>query len=160
MPAAIDLTGQRFGRLVALDKFKKGRRTIWRCQCDCGNTHEVVMDLLRNGKTQSCDCLRKEVTAKNRLVNEKIGTRYGKLVVLKASDELNQRYKKWLCQCDCGNQTHVEGKRLRNGNTQSCGCGIAEAITRAHAIDITGQRVSRLVAVEPVVGARYKNGKA
>lgn len=118
------------------------------------------MDLLRNGRSQSCGCLRKEVIAKNRQINEKIGTRYGKLVVLKASDELNQRYKKWICQCDCGKQTHVSGKSLRNGNTQSCGCAISEAITRAHAIDITGQRFGRLVAVDPVIGAKYKNGKA
>ena len=160
MPAAIDLTGKRFGRLVALEKLKKGRRTFWRCQCDCGNEHEVVMDLLRTGKTKSCGCLRRETTAKTRLVKEKVGTRFGKLVVLKASDELSQRYAKWLCQCDCGKTTTVSGKALRNGNTQSCGCGIAEGITRAHAIDVTGQRFGRLVAVEPVVGARFKNGKA
>ena len=160
MPAPIDLTGQRFGRLVAIEKKKEGRRTKWLCRCDCGQEKWIVMDLLRDGRAKSCGCLRKEVAKATRTVVETPGTRYGKLVVIGPSDLRTQQYQKWLCQCDCGNQTHVDGKALRNGNTSSCGCGIAEAITKAHAIDITGQRFGRLVALEPVVGARHANGKA
>lgn len=29
---------------------------------------------------------------------------------------------KWLCKCDCGNETIVIQKNLCNGNTKSCGC--------------------------------------
>jgi hypothetical protein len=29
---------------------------------------------------------------------------------------------RWFCLCDCGNTTTVEGKKLVNGNTKSCGC--------------------------------------
>lgn len=28
----------------------------------------------------------------------------------------------WLCKCQCGKNTTVGGKKLRNGNTKSCGC--------------------------------------
>lgn len=28
----------------------------------------------------------------------------------------------WLCQCECGNTTIVQGGNLRSGNTKSCGC--------------------------------------
>lgn len=37
MPPPIDLTGRRFGALVALRRGPhKGRRTAWWCRCDCG----------------------------------------------------------------------------------------------------------------------------
>lgn len=55
----IDLTGQRFGKLVALKpKYsgEKNQHTKWVCQCDCGNLLEVDMGNLRAGRTQSCGC--------------------------------------------------------------------------------------------------------
>lgn len=37
---AENITGQRFGRLIALKRIKNKRgRTTWECQCDCGNMH-------------------------------------------------------------------------------------------------------------------------
>ena len=32
------------------------------------------------------------------------------------------KYKKWLCQCDCGNIKKVQGNNLKSGMTKSCGC--------------------------------------
>lgn len=63
MSAAIDLTGQRFGRLVALridnsQKHRLGR--LWECQCDCGGIIIVIAAKLRNGHTRSCGCLYKD----------------------------------------------------------------------------------------------------
>jgi hypothetical protein len=59
---SIDLTGQRFGRLVVIGH--KGRngygRYLWECKCDCGNTHYVVSISLKNGHSQSCGCLLSE----------------------------------------------------------------------------------------------------
>lgn len=54
-----DLTGQRFGKLVALSWFKKeGDSDIWwHCQCDCGNIYDVRGYSLVNGDTMSCGCL-------------------------------------------------------------------------------------------------------
>lgn len=59
----IDMTGQRFGRLVALHVSPVRRRPTrdWVCQCDCGNTTTVAGDALRNGKTTSCGCYRAAV---------------------------------------------------------------------------------------------------
>ena len=54
-----DLTGQRFGKLVALEKLeKKGRTYFWKCRCDCGNFCEKEAQYLLNGDTKSCGCLR------------------------------------------------------------------------------------------------------
>lgn len=62
----IDITGQRFGKLVALDLIPKEERTwsnkerAWRCKCDCGNIVIVRQRNLRGARmTQSCGCVRK-----------------------------------------------------------------------------------------------------
>ena len=54
----IDLTGQRFGKLVALEYAgtSKRRESLWRCACDCGNESIVRGDVLRRGTTESCGC--------------------------------------------------------------------------------------------------------
>lgn len=54
-----DITGQRFGRLVAIKLLPKrrGTRTVWLCQCDCGSVHEAMTTNLDKGATKSCGCL-------------------------------------------------------------------------------------------------------
>lgn len=63
----IDLTGQRYGRLVVLERVanktyngKNKSRTQWLCQCDCGNQVTVTGNSLRIGVTKSCGCLMHE----------------------------------------------------------------------------------------------------
>ena len=51
-----DLSGQRFGALIALSTTEvanDGQR-IWECQCDCGAITKVRAGALRAGKTTSC----------------------------------------------------------------------------------------------------------
>ncbi|MBR2388130.1 MAG: hypothetical protein IKB02_09880 [Clostridia bacterium] len=75
MSKAKDLTGQRFGRLVALEptEEQKNRRIIWKCVCDCGNICFVSSKRLLYGDTQSCGCLRKErVTERISKAREKV----------------------------------------------------------------------------------------
>ena len=50
------------------------------------------------------------------------GQKYGKLTVLKRIIDDDKKKVKWLCQCECGNQTIVIGDHLKNGHTRSCGC--------------------------------------
>ena len=56
----------------------------------------------------------------------KIGKVYGKLTVLEqAEDHIGsngRHFAQWLCQCECGNITIVQGGDLESGHTQSCGC--------------------------------------
>ena len=53
----IDLTGQRFGRLVVISRESQYRRNAqWRCLCDCGKETVVRGDVLCRGTTQSCGC--------------------------------------------------------------------------------------------------------
>lgn len=56
-----DLTGQRFGRLVVIGRQpKESRKAYWICQCDCGNMKTVRSDILQEGRTKSCGCLKRE----------------------------------------------------------------------------------------------------
>lgn len=67
----MDLTGQRFGRLV-VEKFytlRKGR-AVWECKCDCGNTAIVQAGRLRGNRTQSCGCLRREKSAERKRTHD------------------------------------------------------------------------------------------
>jgi hypothetical protein len=65
MGRKINLTGQTFGRLTVLEEAgrdKKGQ-VRWLCVCDDGNKLVVTSSDLRNGHTQSCGCLRRELAA-------------------------------------------------------------------------------------------------
>ena len=59
MGQVIDLTDQRFDRLVAkriVGKRRKGEN-LWECVCDCGNVHVVPTGQLRGGNAKSCGCI-------------------------------------------------------------------------------------------------------
>ena len=62
MPKKQDLTGMRFGRLVAIEPVgqAKNRSVLWRCKCDCGGERIVTQGNLHMGSVRSCGCLRKE----------------------------------------------------------------------------------------------------
>ena len=56
----LNLTGKRFGKLVAIKtagKTKNGAY-LWKCKCDCWNEIIANVGNLRNGHAKSCGCLR------------------------------------------------------------------------------------------------------
>lgn len=78
MARVSDLSGQRFGRLVAVSRVpgsKSGRRVRakWICACDCGRNVPVRPNALLSGETRSCGCL----AAENRLVAGHGNIRHG-----------------------------------------------------------------------------------
>lgn len=62
-----DLTGQKFGRLTAVERTdkKSGHSYIYKCRCDCGNVCFVSGYSLSKMITQSCGCLASEVHKKS-----------------------------------------------------------------------------------------------
>ena len=64
-----DLTGERFGRLIAIKRLGeeyRENRGRWICICDCGNPTSTKTHSLTSGATKSCGCLGDEVRADNR----------------------------------------------------------------------------------------------
>ena len=130
----IDMTGQRFGRLVVIgrDLIKsKWQQAMWACKCDCGTTISVRGQDLRRGNSRSCGCLRKETSGGKRRKNrptvregaaEKalVGRRIGKLLItqfLGVSKTTGQA--SWLCKCRCGKEKIVSKTDLLT--VTSCG---------------------------------------
>lgn len=117
----IDLTGQTFGRLTALEYKGNGK---WLCQCQCGNTIEALIGNLKSGHTQSCGCLKNKASSH-------IGEKFGSLTVkevkyFKTSDD-GKGYTKCRCICDCGRTKTLRLDSLLAGHTTTCGqCKVEE----------------------------------
>lgn len=59
MGTFIDLTGQRFGKLVVVNRaVGQYREAMWLCKCECGNEIITRGSSLRGGKSKSCGCVR------------------------------------------------------------------------------------------------------
>ena len=64
MGKCLDLIGQKFGRLLVIERISNDRhgKAMWSCLCNCGKQKIVASnDLIRN-KTKSCGCLSIEKT--------------------------------------------------------------------------------------------------
>lgn len=56
-------------------------------------------------------------------LNDFTNKRFGNLIVISRFEHNDQFNKpQWLCKCDCGKETVVSARRLKSGNTKSCGC--------------------------------------
>lgn len=119
----IDETGHKYGSLTVLSLTKdKNNRTAWLCECDCGNTKIVRGPDLRARKITTCGKGCPYKTERSGVFKDITGMKFGKLTVLQRTGTTNNGKAMWLCQCDCGNTTTVNGTDLRLGATQSCGC--------------------------------------
>ena len=140
-----DITGQRFGRLVAIEP--TGERshhgcTVWRCKCDCGNIFCCAIDVLTSNNTRSCGCLQKQVASRNisnsnRNRKNLMGKRSGRLLILEPTNERKKNEVLWKCLCDCGKITYVVTSSLTSQTTRSCGCLLAETMEINHKNGIT-----------------------
>ena len=64
MPKFIDISGQRFGRLLAVQRAPNiGKLAAYECVCDCGTVVIKPSMRLKTGGARSCGCLRKETAA-------------------------------------------------------------------------------------------------
>ena len=143
MPAFIDRTGQRFGRLVAVEYLGRSK---WRCKCDCGGETIATGTNLKNGNTRSCGCLQRDIVRSHH--SDLVGKRFGKLVV---TEYLGN--KMWRCVCDCGNITEESTKRLQKYAVPSCGCEVEKRHEKAN---LLGKRFGRLLVTEKIEPGRWK----
>ena len=73
-------------------------------------------------------------------INE-VGNKYSRLTVISRAGSNGRPGAYWLCLCECGNKVVVQGVRLRNGTTRSCGCLRLKR-------DEAGNRYGRLTVLE------------
>lgn len=98
-----DISGMRFGRLIALEPIgtaPHGKPLDWLCKCDCGHITVINGSRLRNGSTKSCGCLQRELSSERM---RKRSTKHG--------DCISRLYSIWSCmknRCLCENNTHFD----------------------------------------------------
>ena len=119
---AKDLIGQRFGKLVVIERAENTKecRAQWLCKCDCGKTKVIKGKYLLNGDTKSCGCLKH---AEPKIKKITVGLKIGKLTVIKKSKEKTVKgIPQWVCKCECGKQMVIIETSLKNERIKSCGC--------------------------------------
>lgn len=118
----IDETNNVYGKLRVLYPVREDgmRKTMWYCQCECGNNIVCNGSELRAGKRTSCGkrC--------NSQIDETNNV-YGFLKVLYKDSTpatcFPDKSIHWICECQiCKTIKSVSGRALRNGNAKSCGC--------------------------------------
>lgn len=59
---SLDLTGHKYGRLLVLHyAFSQNGKSHWLARCDCGVEKTYAGSEMRQGRAQSCGCLRQEI---------------------------------------------------------------------------------------------------
>lgn len=132
--AKLDITGQRWGRLVAIRQVgyttieQTGKRqAVWLWQCDCGNTKEIPATQVKHGGTRSCGCKAMEHITELRK-QDIAGKRFGRLTAVRPTEERDSNGSVvWELQCDCGKLTFKTVNTLKSGRVLSCGCLYAES---------------------------------
>jgi hypothetical protein len=119
MPARIDLTGRRFGKLVVIECAGKSKSGIllWHCKCDCGEETTPYGCNLMSGKTTSCGCSF-HMPQRDNLA----GMRFGMLTAIECVSPIPCKQIRWLCRCDCGKELTIYRSNL--SRQSSCGCAV------------------------------------
>lgn len=111
-----DLTGQRFGRLVAIrwvPREKGHTHTRWEFRCDCGALHVAPADAVKAGRTVSCGCQKSELLAQRGRQNAKHGHARG-------SGETRE-YNSWGSMIErCTNSKHTHWKQYGGRGIKVC----------------------------------------
>lgn len=114
--------GDKYGSLIITKKTSKKLRriTVYEFYCEACNSYcEMSREAITKG-SQTCGC--------SKYVDLR-GMIFGKLTVLKRSENKQQRNFKWVCKCECGNIVEVAGGKLTSGGTRSCGCLFKERMS-------------------------------
>ena len=155
---ALDLTGQRFTRLVVESRAGTNRhdKAIWKCRCDCGNLTEVISSHLNNGNTKSCGCLSREIA--NQQAEDLTGMQFGKWTVKERADNIDDRVA-WICECDCGRRGEVLSKQLKSGRSVRCPQCSRDHLSQTSSDDLAGQKFGNLLVIERAESIQRSNGK-
>ena len=109
---ALDITGQRFGKLVALNRSTTDK-TKWLFQCDCGTKKEIAKSSVIGGRASSCGCKLKENGKYN--AKDLKGRKFGRLTAIERIGTSKKQLAIWRFQCECGNITEKEGSLVSTG---------------------------------------------
>ena len=152
------LTGQKIGRLLIGDEFKKNGRIYYHCKCECGKEKDIYRYGLISKTSTSCGCYSNELTSK---ITSKDYTnqQFGKLKSIKRLPNYKNNKTYYECICDCGNTRIVYGNDLKSGKVTMCKeCSEINRLKKKRK-DYTGQKFGRLIILN-MIYERYGKTKA
>lgn len=145
-----DLSGRRFGSLVAIDVDKTHiGPAYWICQCDCGVTKSIARRALLYGTTSTCGCGRRGTPIKHDLTGQKRN-----FLTAVAFAERRNKQTYWDFLCDCGNKTRITRQAFLSGQIKSCGCYRADPIRIQ---ELTELKRSQRDCRAPIVRSAYSS---
>lgn len=108
---AVEMTGQRFGRLLVLCRTGlRSRTALWSCRCDCGQEVSVAGGTLRRGNTLSCGCLKRQRASEVGRRNLAHGEGHGTI-----------EYRTWAAMlCRCTNPDHRQFRHYGGRGIRVC----------------------------------------
>lgn len=114
-----DLTDRYFGYLHVLEYYGGSQ---WKCECKCGNITYVDTKHLKNGETQSCGCLHREIVKQKRRNGADLsGQTIGPFTVISYHHSGEDKNIYWNCRCNvCGEECITTTHKIRTN--KSCGC--------------------------------------
>lgn len=147
-----DLTGQRFGRLLALSFMgTRKHKSLWLCKCDCGAEKVVICGQLTSRLTQSCGCLKSETSRSVRTAVTTTCDYCGKAIRVKKSQY--DRCKHHYCNMTCMAK-HRETLCLGERNHQY---GLRGALNASFTCDDIPRRNNKLIERMIYVGEWHKD---
>lgn len=148
MGKIIDITGQQFGFLTAIEPTRVNGRFGWKCECVCGKNIAVESNNLRTGKTKSCGCQTQSLIS-SAIKKDLTGRQYGFLTVLGPTEQRSSSGSiVWKCQCECGNIVYIPTSNLDRNHTRSCGCKKYELAGQSNSLDLIGRKFYKLTVIK------------
>lgn len=84
------------------------------------------------------------------------GQRFHRLTVLERDMSKLGKDAYWICKCECGNITSVQGYNLKSGHTKSCGCYKRERVLEQITINLTNQKFGKLKVLKKDITRKNK----
>ena len=82
------------------------------------------------------------------------GKKFGMLTAVEYIGTNDKGRAKWLCACECGNETEALSSKLRGATALHCGCK-----PNGHTKDLTGQRFGKIVVLEYVGTSTWRHAR-
>lgn len=152
----LNLTGQRFGRLVALRATERRERSsvVWECRCDCGEVTFISAHHLTSRRNPSCGCQKQWSNRGGRPSLDLTGQKFGSLTALRPTEKRYAHSVVWECRCECGNTVLASSDRLKRFSAKICNCAKDYSRRGRPRKDISNQVFGMLTAVRPTVERR------
>lgn len=111
------LPNQLIGQRKRFIRFISGAESI-----SYNNFVFIIQDVLKEPLPDDSDFIESLKRHKN-FKDIPIGTKFHRWTVIRCVGvDPNSGGYRWLCRCDCGNESSVDGTSLRSGSSKSCGC--------------------------------------